>query len=59
MAAPTPSNAPRSSIRTLPPPVSSAGVPITRTVIPSSSATVANAMPAPTAAAAMMLCPQA
>ena len=34
MAAWTPSNAPRSSIRILPPPPSSAGVPSTRTVQP-------------------------
>ena len=39
MAAWTPSNTPRSSMRILPPPPSSAGVPSTRTVMPRSSAT--------------------
>ena len=41
------------------PRISSAGVPITLMVRPSSSATFAAAMPAPTAEAAMMLWPQA
>ena len=59
MAAWTSSKAPPSSMVTLPPPPSSAGVPSTRTVSPSSSATPARASPAPTAVAAMMLCPQA
>ena len=59
MAACTSSNTPCSSMVTLPPPPSSAGVPSTRTVMPSSSATRANPIPAPTADAAMMLCPQA
>ena len=59
IAAWTPSKAPRSSMRTLPPPPSSAGVPSTRTVRPRSSATEASARPAPTAVAAMMLWPQA
>ena len=59
MAAWTPAKAPRSSIRIFPPPPSSAGVPSTRTVRPRSSATAARARPAPTAVAAMMLCPQA
>ena len=45
MAAWTPSKAPRSSIRILPPPPSSAGVPSTRTVSPMSSATAASARP--------------
>ena len=56
-----PANAPRSSSRILPPalPTSSAGVPITVTVRPASSATLAAAIPAPTAIAAMMLWPQA
>jgi hypothetical protein len=38
---------------------SSAGVPNTRMVMPRSSATRHSAIPAPTPAAAMMLCPQA
>ena len=59
MAACTPSNAPRSSMYTLPPPPSSAGVPNTVTVSPRSPAVAASARPAPTAAAAMMLCPHA
>ena len=59
MAACTSSNTPCSSMVTLPPPPSSAGVPSTRTVMPSSSATRASPSPAPTADAAMMLCPQA
>ena len=59
MAAWTPVKAPRSSIRILPPPPSSAGVPRTRTASPTSSATAESARPAPTAVAAMMLCPQA
>ena len=59
MAAWTPAKAPRSSIRILPPPPSSAGVPRTRTASPMSSATAERARPAPTAVAAMMLCPQA
>ena len=54
-----PSKAPRSSIKILPPPPSSAGVPSTFTVRPSSSASGARARPAPTAAAAMTLCPHA
>ena len=60
IAACMPANAPRSSNRILPPPpISSAGVPMTCTVSPTSSATAAAAMPAPAAMAAMMLCPQA
>ena len=59
IAACTPSNAPRWSIRILPPPFSSAGVPITFTVMPRSSAIDASARPAPTAAAAITLCPHA
>ena len=46
-------------MRIFPPPPSSAGVPSTVTVSPSSSATPARPVAAPTAAAAMMLCPQA
>ncbi len=59
MAAWTSSKTPSSSMVILPPPPSSAGVPSTRTVRPSSSATPASPMPAPTAEAAMMLWPQA
>src|SRR5437660_62910 len=59
MAACTPAKAPRSRSRILPPPRSSAGVPTTLTVRPTSSATRAAATPAPTAMAAIMLCPQA
>ena len=61
MAAWTPANTPRSSSRILPLalPTSSAGVPITLTVRPTSSATAAAAMPAPSAVAAMMLWPHA
>ena len=59
MAAWTSKKAPRSSMRILPPPPSSAGVPSTRTCRPISSATAARASPAPTALAAMMLWPQA
>src|SRR5581483_4089313 len=58
-AACTPANAPRSSSRILPPPLSSAGVPMTDTVSPTSSATRAAASPAPTALAAIRLWPQA
>src|SRR5215472_16043649 len=56
-----PSKAPRSSSRILPLalPTSSAGVPITVTVRPTSSATLAAATAAPTAEAAMILWPQA
>ncbi len=43
----------------MPPPPSSAGVPMTLTVSPTSSATRAAASPAPTAIAAIMLWPQA
>ena len=53
------SNTPASSIRALPPPASSAGVPSSTTVNPRSSATSASASAVPTADAAMMLCPQA
>ena len=42
-----------------PPPPSSAGVPSTRSVIPRSSARGASARPAPIAAEAITLCPQA
>ena len=59
IAAWTPSNAPRSSMKILPPPPSSAGVPITLTVMPRSSASGASARPAPAAAAAITLCPHA
>src|SRR5581483_2742567 len=59
IAALTPSKAPRSSMRILPPPPSSAGVPMTFTVRPRSSARGARARAAPTAAEAMTLCPQA
>src|SRR4029453_2703126 len=59
MAAWAPSNAPRLSSRILPPPPSSAGVPSTVTRSPASSATLARAMPAPAAMAAITLCPQA
>ena len=59
MAAWTSSKTPRSSIRILPPPPSSAGVPMTRTVRPSSSTRGRSPSPAPTAVAAMTLCPQA
>jgi len=55
----TPSKAPRSTMKTLPPPPSSAGVPMTCTSPPVSSRTEASASPAPTLDAAMMLCPQA
>ena len=54
-----PSKAPRSSMRILPPPPSSAGVPSTVTVEPDVVCHRDSAAPAPTAAAAMMLCPQA
>lgn len=54
-----PSNTPSSSMMILPPPPSSAGVPSTRTVRPASSATRAKPRPAPSAEAAIMLCPQA
>ena len=47
MAAWTPSKAPRSSMRILPPPPSSAGVPRTRTFRPIWSATAARAKPGP------------
>ncbi len=56
-----PLNAPRSSIRIFPLalPTSSAGVPSTVIVTPSSSATLAAAIPAPTDIAAIRLCPHA
>ena len=57
IAAFTPANAPRSSKKTLPPPPSSAGVPITLTHKSRSSTSGASASAAPTAVAAMMLCP--
>ena len=50
---------PVASMRILPPPRSSAGVPMTFTVMPSSSAIGASASPAPTAAAAITLWPHA
>ena len=53
------SNVPALSSNAFPPPASSAGVPISATVRPSSSATSANASAVPTADAAMMLWPQA
>ena len=53
------SNVPALSSNAFPPPASSAGVPISTTVRPSSSATSANASAVPTADAAMMLWPQA
>ena len=59
IAACTPSKTPRSSMRILPPPPSSAGVPMTLTVMPRSSASGARARAAPTADAAMMLWPHA
>ena len=59
IAASTPSKAPLRAIRTLPPPPSSAGVPMMRTVPPAASATAAAARPAPRPAVAMMLWPQA
>ena len=59
MAASTPSNAPASSIDIFPPPPSSAGVPRRITSPPTLLATVAAATNAPTAPAAMRLCPQA
>ena len=59
MAAWTPSKTPWFSMRTLPPPYSSAGVPKTFTVRSSSSATAARLIPASTPEAAMMLCPHA
>src|SRR2546430_9288855 len=59
MAACASAKTPRSRSRILPPPRSSAGVPTTLTVRPMSSATRAAAMPAPTAMAAIRLCPQA
>ena len=59
IAASTPSKAPRSAMRILPPPPSSAGVPRITTVPPSSSASAAAARPAPSPAVAMMLWPQA
>ena len=59
IAACTPSKAPCSSSRTFPPPASSAGVPTSRTVSPTSSATSASARAAPTPAAQMTLCPHA
>ncbi len=58
-AAATSSNTPASISRALPPPDSSAGVPMSATVSPRSSATSASASAVPTAEAAMMLCPQA
>src|SRR5690349_23656368 len=59
IAAWTPAKAPRSSSRIFPPPFSSAGVPTTVTVRPTSSAMRARARPAPTALAAITLCPHA
>src|SRR2546426_2846121 len=59
MAACASAKTPRSRSRILPPPRSSAGVPTTLTVRPMSSATRAAAVPAPTAMAAIRLCPQA
>ena len=46
IAACSPSNTPSRSMRTLPPPFSSAGVPNTLTVMPRSSATGASSRPA-------------
>ncbi|CAB4825382.1 unannotated protein [freshwater metagenome] len=59
IAASSPSKAPLRAIRTLPPPPSSAGVPMMRTRPPACSATKAAASPAPSPAVAMMLWPQA
>lgn len=58
MAAWVPSNTPRLTMISLPVPFSSAGVPKTRTVSPSSSAWGASARAAPIAAAAIVLWPQ-